>query len=363
MLNPSSRCWRRVLVALAALILDAQLGHGQVVTVPYALSCASCRVVREKVASFGSLDDPVLLRGLAQVARDSRGRYFATGFPRGTVVVFSSEGKFLTTFGRPGSGPGEFPSLVAGILIGPGDSIYVFDAHRGVHIFAPSLTYVRRMTLPARMVRSGAVLSDGRILLADAGRSPETIGFPFQLFAPGGRLLKAFGPRADTRPGVLAAVPRIAVVRGDNLGLWTTEAGRDYRLDSWGFDGRRGQSVRIESAPWMKIAQAAKSGAAVRPLFADAAGRLWVHGSIADPGFKPDPREPLAGSRFTRLSGSTDSFIEVLDTRTWAVLASIRFDEHFWPLGNSGLVYSVREDADGVVSMDVWRLRLAQANP
>lgn len=44
-----------------------------------------------------------------------------------TVRVFSHDGQFLRQMGRPGSGPGELSQAAVGVLVGPGDTVFVPD--------------------------------------------------------------------------------------------------------------------------------------------------------------------------------------------------------------------------------------------
>ena len=71
-------------------------------------------------AAFGTIVD---------VAFGANGRVAIADQDLGTVSVFSEEGKFLTSFGRRGEGPGEF-ELIAGLVSGPGGHLFVLDELR-----------------------------------------------------------------------------------------------------------------------------------------------------------------------------------------------------------------------------------------
>jgi hypothetical protein len=343
------------------LSLGAQVAPAQTRTIRYEVKCATCRIVREKVASLGHADDSVLIIR-AHAAGDSRGRFFVPGASN-NFVVFDAAGRFVTAVGRAGRGPGEFPADLAGVMVGLGDTLYAFDLRRNVHIFTPALKFVRTLKLPTRYDRNGAILNDGRILLQGQVSTPEAIGFPYHLFAPDGRVAASFGPRQSmVRPGEIptSGYPRPPILRRDQRGVWTTESpAYEYGITSWRFSGEREASIQVRDVKWMAAAKAAQVMGAANPVHEDPEGRLWVQARVVDP--KYDPTKPLTA--FPVLSQRYDNIIDVFDTQTWTLLASARFDEHLHPLGNTGMMYSVREDSDGIMTLDVWRLRLTQASP
>ncbi len=353
---------RTICTALVAgglsLGADAQVAPAQTRTIRYEVKCATCRIVREKVASLGSANDSVLIRS-AHAGGDSRGRFFVPGASN-NFIVFDAAGRFVTAIGRAGQGPGEFPADIGGVMVGPGDTLYAFDLRRNVHIFTPALKFVRTLKLPTRYDRNGAVLSDGRILLQGRVSTPEALGSPYHLFATDGRVLASFGPNQSVvRPGEIptSGSPRPPILRRDQSGIWTSELpGYEYDITSWRFSGGRVVSVQVGDAKWM----AAHGLGSANPVHEDPEGRLWVQVYVDDPKYKADPK-PLTA--FPVLSQRLDNIIDVFDTQTWTLLASARFDEHLHPLGNTGLMYSVREDKDGIMTLDVWRLRLTQASP
>ena len=358
---------RPACIALAAVGLSlapgARLGHAQTRSVRYEVKCATCRVVREKVASLGHADDSVLIWS-AHATGDRRGRFFAPG-ANNNFIVFDTAGRFVTAIGRAGQGPGEFPVNITGVMVGPGDTLYAFDLVRRVHIFTPALQFVRIVKLPATYDRHGAILNDGRILVQGQVSTPEAIGFPYHLFAPDGRVLSSFGPKQSVvRPGEMptSGYPRPPILRRDQRGVWTSESrGWEYGITSWGFSGERAASIQVSDVKWMADARAARGVGSAEPVHEDPEGRLWVQARVDDPKYKADPLKPL--TNFRVLSQRYDNIIDVFDTQTWSLLASARFDEHLHPLGNTGLMYSVREDRDGIMTLDVWRLRLMQTSP
>lgn len=77
--------------------------------------------------------DEILLQQIIGVKTDSEGRIFLSD-PRALQIhVFDSQGDYLTSIGRQGSGPGEFLSLLK-IYIDQNDQVIAFDVRQGRNI-------------------------------------------------------------------------------------------------------------------------------------------------------------------------------------------------------------------------------------
>ena len=149
MADISTRIRRSTVAAAAFLFTVATAGAqtGATIQVRHAVTCASCRIEFTEVARFGSVRDSLSPTGTP--VRDSRGRYFAKADGQLAVLMFDSSGALRRTFGRPGEGPGEFNRWISRIIVGRGDSIFVFHGGNRVEVFSPNLSFARRMTLPA----------------------------------------------------------------------------------------------------------------------------------------------------------------------------------------------------------------------
>jgi len=72
------------------------------------------------------------------ITTDSRGRIFVADRQAKHVQVFSAEGAYELTMGRPGDGPGELGDPAFEPVIGPGDTLLVHDRrNRRVNRYAP----------------------------------------------------------------------------------------------------------------------------------------------------------------------------------------------------------------------------------
>jgi hypothetical protein len=159
----------RMIVLLAAAACSAS-DSGELVMQTIrvdAVACRGCAIVLDSIAYLPHPDDSVAVEPWSRVERNSRGQFFAIeGSARRSVVVFDSSGRVAGTFGKPGTGPGEF-SRLSEVKVGRGDSLFVFDS-KWVHVFSPSFEYARHYPLAA-LARpypgQSVVLRDGRMVL------------------------------------------------------------------------------------------------------------------------------------------------------------------------------------------------------
>ena len=115
----------------------------------------------QKNAVIPSLDQP------SAVAVDSQKRIWVLDGVNGRLVGFSYDGKYLTQFGKKGSGRGEFKSPL-GLAIDSKDHIYVADSknHR-IQIFDDRASLLSEVYVPPDKYKS---LSDPTDMAWDEGR-------------------------------------------------------------------------------------------------------------------------------------------------------------------------------------------------
>ena len=111
--------------------------------------------------------------GPRDIAIDANGDLLMTDTGNKRVLKFSPDGEHLATYGRGGSGPGEFEEPV-GIAVGPGGHIYVADAwNRRIQRFDADFTYLGEIEVESWGSQGVtdkpyiAVLPDGRVLATD----------------------------------------------------------------------------------------------------------------------------------------------------------------------------------------------------
>jgi hypothetical protein len=107
-----------------------------------------------------------------------------------TVRVFDADGKFQREFGRPGSGPGELGPGVAGLLIGPGDTVFVPDVgQQRINLYTSAGEHAGTVPIPLSEGVSIRWDMTPERLLVQQTRSIGTAPAPGQTSAPKGDLL------------------------------------------------------------------------------------------------------------------------------------------------------------------------------
>ena len=128
------------------------------------------RVSQEPILQIGERDgdEAVQFFGLTGGLQMSDGRIVVLNSGSNTVRVFSEAGEFITEFGGPGDGPGEFKRL-ASIHCLPGDTLLVWDPGRpGFSLFTASGEFIRsqRLTPPGpERIAEVVPLPDGSLVV------------------------------------------------------------------------------------------------------------------------------------------------------------------------------------------------------
>jgi DNA-binding beta-propeller fold protein YncE len=119
-----------------------------------------------KIGASSGLHDP------HGVAVDGRGNIYVVDSGNDRIVKFDPSGRELVTFGKKGSGPGQFlkPLVVA---ISPQGNIVVLDSETSwIQVFAPDGKFLNRLAGPDMSLYHPAglaVSSDGTVAIADTG--------------------------------------------------------------------------------------------------------------------------------------------------------------------------------------------------
>jgi hypothetical protein len=355
---------RRVVAGFAVMLVSSALVKGVrtqgVVDISGAPTCSSCRIELVHVGDFGKATDSVLLTRNVRLARDSRGNVFASmigGADVGRIAVFSPAGDLRRMIGTQGQGPGQFRS-VGFLLGGAGDSIYVFDPANGrMTVTSANGTLYRGVQMPIRAASSFALLPHGRFVqyvqTAKAGTSDV---FVTDL---AGKEMPNFA--SQRVPESQSAHVRV-VVPDDSGAFWLIRLNR-YELERWSVTGERTLTIRRATSwfpGWDDVPGTSPYTSPVstytRGAFLDAAHRMWIVATLADANFKaaPNAREgaTLGVARFL------DSYVEVIDLTTRRVLAATRLDPWLNLIPQTDLVYTTTENADGIVTVHLWRLVL-----
>jgi|GEM_PF-1773480 len=157
-----------------------------------------------KVAQIGVEDGaPERVFGVIQdVAVDRAGRIYVLDALARSIRVFTRDGRYLSSIGRMGRGPGEFFVPVA-MAVDPDDRLYVLDqGNARVDVFALSRGGRRAYaaSFPVGFQPYDLCAQGGRIYVLGANR-----GRVVNAYTPEGRWLGAFGAAPGGRDPLLIA--------------------------------------------------------------------------------------------------------------------------------------------------------------
>lgn len=107
------------------------------------------------------------------IAVDSRNRMFVMDAQAQHVRVFSADGRYEQTIGRPGAGPGELGQAAISLYMGPGDTLLVPDlGNQRINRYAPDgtslgsfrLEFEKGLPMAINATRSGVIVEQVRPL-------------------------------------------------------------------------------------------------------------------------------------------------------------------------------------------------------
>lgn len=322
-------------------------------------SCARCRVILEPVAQLGRAEDTVALTANSRVVRDGRGRYYVAPTDRpGVIAVYQPDGTLLQALGRAGGAPGEFrgPDVIA---VGPGDSLWVFDGPR-LTLLDPAYRVIRTRLLPVR-VHAAVALESGELVLQGLQAAAGPAAAVFQLLGSGDSIVRSFGAVVSLgEPGPMFW--RLARAGRDRV--WGAPFNA-YRLERWSSAGERELVLEREVARfrrWELTAPDLRRPVLMAVSQADT-GLVWVAVRVAKPGWRApaagvesEIRPPPSGQLLAHLA----SRLEAIDPVRGELRVSGEVGQLISGFLGHGLAYGFQEDAQGLLTLQVWRLAVRQ---
>jgi DNA-binding beta-propeller fold protein YncE len=166
------------------------------------------------------------------IAVDSQGRVFVADTGNKRIVVFDSDGKYLTEFGTPGLDPGQFDEPV-GVAVANDGTVYVTDTwNQRIQSFIPSEDGGVYFPLQQWDVNAwfGQSLDNKPFIAVDAENNvfitdPE--GYRVIEFTGSGQFVRTWGD-FGVGPAELGLPSGIAVAPDGNI--WVTDAGNNRIL-------------------------------------------------------------------------------------------------------------------------------------
>jgi hypothetical protein len=346
------------------LILNVLAGpaplFAQVLEIPDPVQARTATIQLEHLASIGMDPDGPWLSRMTSIDIDSEGySYAAPTYERGQIAVFDAAGTHRGSFGRAGSGPGEFNAPVLGIRVGPGDSVHVFDGPRHTVLKPKAAGFVRLGMLPTHP-RDIEFADDGSLIVVAPLATGEGVRL-VHVMSRDGRAERSFVDGSEYDPRFWYGGTRV-IARAPDGGLWLGIPHR-YEIELWSARGEMVRRIRRD-APWFPAWSETPRSGWDNPVLTGIVQEgpfLWTLVRVPDPDAEPlDPTVELTVED-TDLDRLLDSVVEVLDLRTGRVVARHRFKRYLVGFrAGRPVVYTKREEESGNIVLDVYRLHVAQ---
>jgi len=375
----------------AAMILSAGSAASQTAPALTRLepgTCPTCTVSLEKVAVVGSASDAELLPEYGRMLQLADGGFVVaqSGGTMGPLLRYDRTGKYVGTVGKLGDGPGEYRS-VQSIVQARGDSVSLMGGRR---ITTISVASGRGRSEPVTLQAFfHLVLTDGRMVVNSMAQGDAK----FALLTPVSQVSSRFGPVPP-----MVVLPRqngrtigdpyatwVAMAPSPSGGFWAGTVYYGHRLQKMAPSGQ----VLFETArkpSWFPSFTYADIDEKMyrlgelrtpRPTVMGAvgvtpAGQVITLSRVADAKWKADPKAPPPnppGGEYPvenlvptgGIDRYVDSVLELYRESDGAFLGSWRSDTALGQMMPNGLIYLKGEDADGVVSYTVYRVRVTGA--
>jgi hypothetical protein len=328
-------------------------------------TCRDCGVNLSRIVTLGDEADGQIGEPTS-IAKDSRGRYIVTTRARpGGLLVFDPDGRFNSTIGRTGAGPGEY-SLPEFVLVDTHDSVHVIDvgAHRRT-ILTPAHSFVRSHLLRGSFEWDAALLDDGRMIANLYHRRDPGKPEPIHLVDPEGEIVESFGRNSgDTSVAYLPSVTfRKLAVSGDSA-IWSARI-NEYRVELWSLSGEvQRELIRAPApfSPWVRahgLVPDQPPQSQLLAIHATSGGFLLVLYQVADDRWRASLERAATPEgeffRPTSVHDVYDTVVEVIDPARALVIASGRLDPLLLEFVNDSLAYSFNEFP--VPQVTVWAVR------
>jgi|CXWL01.1.fsa_nt_gi hypothetical protein len=380
---------RLTAVALAMLTSSAAAQRPPTLTRLEAGSCPGCTVTLEKLAVIGKATDAELLPEYGRLTALADGGYvFAGGSGSTPILRYDRTGKYLGTVGRIGDGPGEYRSAQS-VVRARGDSLSVMGGRR---IATISLVSGRGRSEPVPPKIEGffhVVLPDGRVIVNSSAQEQAT----FALLSPTSTLISRFGPL----PPKVVLPNQGGRTITDSYATWVSMAVSPSGAVWTGLlhYAHRRQKVAPTGAVLVDIARKPSwhspytyadidekmyrlgelrtpRSSTMTGLGIDPAGFLVTMSRVADANWKADPKAPPPhppGVEYPveqlvptgGIDRYVDTILEVYREADGAFLGSWRSDAVLGSMMSNGLISLKTEDADGVESYTIYRVKVSGA--
>lgn len=353
----------RALALSLLLQAAATVAHAaaQAVRIPDAVECRGCTIDADTIAIIGDDPEGPALSRLSSIAMDSSG-YFYVGstYEPGELAVFGPHGEYLRSFGRSGSGPGEFSSRLMRVRVGPREHVHVIEGPRYTVLSPKAESFLRLHTLPF-LPRGLGFTGDGRLVVS-AFPVPSRGPVPLvHVIGSDGQVHQSFVELSGFDVDHSYQARRV-IASGPGATLWVGRVS-SYEIGLWSLDGGRRLSSIRRDASWFPEWSGESRGALEHPrltsLVQDSSGMLWTLTAVPDAA--SDAGDGPIRIAQTDLNDHFDTVIEVIDPTTQRVFVRTKWPEYFPRfLGGQPVVFVRSEGQLGEILVTVLRLRVQE---
>ncbi len=159
------------------------------------------------IGEMDSLDDAVIFYMPADIAFDSQGNIYILDSGNHRIQKFSPDGKYLTTIGQQGQGPGEFQYPQSLSLDSEGN-LYISDmGNRKIHVLKPGGGELHTLQLTDLELGNIRLTSAGKIVMGGGGglmmigpggmNENQDLGKLLTVLDSEGKVVQEFGEKLD----------------------------------------------------------------------------------------------------------------------------------------------------------------------
>ncbi len=238
-----------------------------------------------KIGDIDTEDEHAAFNYPSDVAVDKKGDIYVLDTKNARIQEFSPAGRYLSTIGRKGAGPGEF-LLPDGLDIDREGRLIVSDATQGrMQVFPPEGGRdIRSIILGGPSFRGIRVLSSGNYVSSTSSLFlPEASGVGQKLnearllkvLSPDGRVLNSFGRGTDFGEGLMNATGNACVFDVDEKDAVYLCFNFQNKLEKYSAEGKL---IWRADRPlnYSTEVKSPEMNACSTSIAADAKGRVWV---------------------------------------------------------------------------------------
>ncbi|MEX2611414.1 MAG: hypothetical protein WEA24_15940 [Gemmatimonadota bacterium] len=319
-----------------------------------------CGVLLTRVGTLEDPDQTGLLSDRPTVIKLRNGSFLSMARTRHRMLVYDSAGSLSRTVGSQGQGPGEF-MLATMPVLGPGDSVFVFDVGlQRLTVFTPDLSFARSILA---LRGPSLILDDGTFVVADHVGSADAVGYPLHRANPSGSIEFSFGADTPHFRFDLPLATEHVVTYGAAGSIWAARRG-SYSLEQWDArSGRRLYRVPVQ-AEWFSEAlryqgDGERPVSIVQSLIDGGPNLIWVLIRVADAAWMP-PADTVWERRWDadEYDADHDWILDAVHVPTGRVLASHRFERATRVANGASFLVSRAASTLAPTTFDVWRASL-----